>query len=72
MGCGGGASGRGAFVTGEIGQLWGAHWVYVVWRENRHVRAGGGSARNGSGVGVGMEFGGSRGKAGAVECGVFL
>ena len=42
---------------GEIGQLCGAH---VVWWENRHVVAGGESARNGTTFGVEWEIGGPR------------
>ena len=62
-------SGRGAFVTGGIGQFWGAHWVYVVWREKRHVMAGRESGRSGTEFGVEWEF---MGGPGAVECVVCL
>ena len=43
-------------VTGESGQMWGAHWVYVVWRENGQGRGGAESGRQVSGFGVGREF----------------
>ena len=47
---------EGHWLLGRMGSCGGAHWVYVVWREKRHVMAGGQSGRNGSGFGVECEF----------------
>ena len=29
------------WLLGRLGSCGGAHWVHVVWREKRHVMAGG-------------------------------